>query len=839
MNASSPDCPKITLEGGTKLSRALAAGQKLIIGQAQTAQFRIPHPSVASQHCELAWDGAGRVTARAMEPGGKLEINGVEISGTKDLRDGDILHVGLFLIRVTIPAVLVVDAAATAPAPAGKQTAEAGGAGLPVLLYKGRQVTEFKVADGLTMGTAEDVDVRLEGARISPRHLAIRAGADAGGFEVVDSGETGSLINGKYFETHVLTIGDFLAVGDYWFVFDGYAMRQVAGAAGSGIKASGLVVKRGTGEPILAEAGFDALPGEFVGILGPSGAGKTTLLRALCALTRVDGGEVLVDGTPIGQFADLSDVLGFVPQQEIVHLDLTARQALYFSALLRLPARTPLPEVERLIHMLATRLGLGPHLDTRARNLSGGQLKRLSVCVELLKRPSLLFLDEPTSGLDPESETELMQQLQELTFTGCTVVATTHVMENVYLMNRVQVVMAGREEATGKALPGTTIFSGRPREAREFFGVPSLAKLYARLRDKPRDEWKKLAAESIPPPSTPPLPPAAIKRPPLARRPALPILLRRHWALLRADARSLFLLAGQPLLIALLIALTAVGATESATKLFLAAIATLWLSCSNAATEIVGERSIFRREQFVGLSPFQYLLAKFIGLGVLSTLQAWLLLGVLKAAGNGLEGWLGWQGLCLTGCAFAATGIGLALSAWAKTSLQAVLLVPVVIIPQILFGGYVFPVQDWNNAAFPRLVSRVMPSFAAQRMMDTSLMWDKPVTDYLDLEEKGLRKAYDNLCTTLYPAGAWIRPGTTREYTIDESTLYRLPADADPTEKLGPATFKWTLENPPGFRLGVVYHHARPLWAACLHLALLTVCSFALAMVPLARRRPQ
>lgn len=831
MSEVSPACPTVTLEGGTRLSRALAAGEKLIIGQSQDARLRIPHPSVAPRHCELIWDGGMRVVARSLEPGRNLEINGAEVGPSQDLKDGDVLHAGLFRLRVSIPDIDV----ASSDNGAGVEVDAAAAAGLPPLAHRGDRVIEFRVEDGLVLGSSDEVTVRLQGERISPRHLSIHRVDD--GFEVRDLGETGSLVNGKYFESHVLTIGDFLTVGDYWLVYDGYALRQVAGATGSGIKAVGLVVQRRNGGPILEDASFEALPGEFVGILGPSGAGKTTLLRALCGLVKTDGGEVLLDGRPIGRLDDLSDVLGFVPQQEIVHLDLTARQALRYSALLRLPARTPTAELDRLILMLATRLGLEPHLDTRARHLSGGQLKRLSVCVELLKRPPLLFLDEPTSGLDPESETELMQQLQELTFTGCTVVATTHVMENVYLMNRVQVVMAGKDESSGRALPGTSIFSGRPREAREFFEVPTLTKLYARLHDKPRDEWKKQAAAARPLPAAPPPAAQGDQRAALPRRFALPILLRRQWSLLSADMRSLWLLAGQPLLIGLLVALTAVGTTESATKLFLAIIATLWLGCSNAATEIVGERSIFQREKFVGLSPVQYLLAKFLGLGLASALQAMLLLVVLKCLGTGLEGWFAGQALCLMACAFAATGIGLALSSWATTSLQAVLLVPVVIIPQILFGGYVFPVQDWNESAFPRLVSRVMPSFAAQRIMDSSLLWNQPITDYLDLEEKGLRSAYDNLSTALYPAAALFFPSTEREYNIDESKVYRLPEDDDSAEKLGVEKILWNVESPPEFRLGLVYHYSRPVWHALLQLAVLAILSFLLALAPLAGKR--
>lgn len=751
-----------------------------------------------------------------------------------------------------IPTAASIPGAAPVPAPApAAGHSGAATSGTPVIQFRGQPVAEVPVSGGLTFGTRKDSDIQLSGAVLSP--VQARIDAVASGFEVVDLGRAGSLVNGKFFERHPLVIGDLLQFGDsHFFFFDGYALLPVRDGLGCGLQAHGIDVSGGkTRGLILQSATFDARPGQFVGIIGPSGAGKTTLLRALLGLKKISAGTILLDGRNLRDIESPSRFFGYVPQQEIVHLDLTARQALHYSALLRLPRRTPRRELEKLITALTTRLGLQQHLDTRAGRLSGGQLKRLSVCVELLSRPPLLFLDEPTSGLDPESETELMQQLQELSYTGCTVVCTTHLMENVYLTSSLEVVMAGRD-SQGRPTPGRTVFRGKPRLARELFNVRALSKLYHQLKENPPEHWQRLYQEKTgasltdapPPPPGPARPGAQSRRTP--RRLAVPILLARQWRILRSDWKNLFLLVGQPILIASLIALAATGDFPSDKKLFLAAIAVLWLGCGNAAPELVKERTIFRREQFVGLRASSYLFSKFLGLGLLTGLQALLIFVILKFAGDGLAGAAFWQLAGLLASAAAATGLGLAVSAWARNTLQAVLLVPVIIIPQILFAGFVFPVKDWDEHAVPRVASRFFPSFAAQRVMDVSLVWGKPVKEAGDYST-----ALNNLSTSLRPWSVLLNPAQAVKIPVNEAAIYD-PAPAtdaegetfDPSGPFGVREFEWdpskksvltprylteTLrDNRPR-----VLRHAWPALTGLMALGLWTVlsCGFALLML--------
>ena len=197
----------------------------------------------------------------------------------------------------------------------------------------------------------------------------------------------------------------------------------------------------------------------------------------------------------------------------------------------------------------------------------------------------------------------------------------------------------------------------------------------------------------------------------------------RQWAILRADWKNLLLVLGQPAFIGLLVTWVS---KEPALVLFFAYIATLWFGCGNAAQEIVKELPMFRRERLIGLGRHGYLLAKFLSLARITIVQSLLLYGVMQLSTWGIGGAVEWQipGLILAACA--AVGIGLAISAWAKSVLQAVMVVPLVLIPQILFSGFVPPAGDMK--AGPYLVSRVMPSAAVQSVMDTSLFWQRKIS---------------------------------------------------------------------------------------------------------------
>jgi ABC-type multidrug transport system ATPase subunit len=170
----------------------------------------------------------------------------------------------------------------------------------------------------------------------------------------------------------------------------------------------------------------------MVGLMGGSGAGKTSLLNALCGRAyygRVSG-EILVNGKK-GKISDFQDYIGFVPQDDTVHGDLSVYENLIYSGRFRLPVSTTFDEIDelaietledmQLVHVRDSLVG-----DVGKRGVSGGQRKRVNIGVELMARPKLLFLDEPTSGLDANSSSVALSALRRLSRRGTTVVMVIH-----------------------------------------------------------------------------------------------------------------------------------------------------------------------------------------------------------------------------------------------------------------------------------------------------------------------------------------------------------------------------------------------------------------------------
>lgn len=559
------------------------------------------------------------------------------------------------------------------------------------------------LTDGLILGRGSEATTLLPDTAVSRRHAQIRHTNE--GWLIEDLGSrSGSYLNGRLFQREILVLGDILRIGPFSLRFDGRFLSTTRGVGGASLDAREISKSAGTVR-ILDSVSLRVTPSQFVGVIGPSGAGKSTLLDALCALRPAQAGSVMIDGVDLyANYEGLRQELGYVPQDDIVPLELSVEEALFYSARLRLPRGTPLPEIRRLVRHTISQIGLEERIHTRVGRLSGGQRKRVSVGAELLCRPRLMFLDEPTSGLDPAAEFRLMQSFRQLATNGCTIICTTHVMENAFLFDRLAVMHSGR-----------LVYFGEPANAPAAFGAERLPELYEQLEERPSTTWKS-HTETAPPPMPAPLPPR------VEREHALPILLLRYWAILRADWKNLLLVLGQPIFIGILVTWVS---KDPPLVLFFAYIATLWFGCGNAAQEIVKELPMFRRERLIGLGRHEYLLAKFLSLARITVTQSLLLYGVMWIMG-GISGAVGWQIAGLACTAGAAVAIGLAISAFSRSVLQAVMLVPLILIPQILFSGFTPPAGDMKTG--PYAISRLMPSAAVQNVMDVSLFWQKKIS---------------------------------------------------------------------------------------------------------------
>ena len=717
--------PSLTLLAGVpSATHPLRAGAT-VVGRSNEADIALKHPEISRKHCRFYWDGRTSCTVEDLGSQWGTSVNGTALSSGKlgPLHPGDLVQIGPVLMHYGL-----------GPPPEGIAKALAADALLApdsaTVLIGGREVSRIPLrGKKITLGRAPETDVVLTDASISRQHAVIEPAR--GGYEVADlRSRAGSLVNGRRFERHGLVFGDLLQIGPFFFRFDGRGLERTTGLTGVEIEANHLRQKLGD-TLALDDVSLRTGRGRFVMILGPSGAGKSSLLNALTGLHPAAEGEVRYDGMDFYRNPDrLRSLLGYVPQDDIVHRELTVAEALLFSARLRLPAAAPAFEIRKLVAQTITRLGLSDQRHTPVAQLSGGERKRVSVGVELLGRPTVLFLDEPTSGLDPAAEFKLTELLRHLADGGCTVVCTTHIVENVYLADQLFVIAAGR-----------IVFDGTAQQARETFGVQKLTNLYDRLAERSPAEWsddyrrRSAAAEDadeVAPPARVPSPPATPPR----RRASLPILWQRQWTILRADPKNFVLLLGQPLVIALL---AAWATDDTSLGLFFAWLSTFWFGCSNAAQEIVRETAIYRREHMAGLGRHAYLLSKFTLVGAMTAAQGVFLYACLWAArwalypdpeagvARGIDGSVVWQLGSIVCTAFAAVSIGLAISALARTAMQAVMAVPLVLIPQILFSGSVVETNQMTSPVVFALTS-AMPSYAAQTLMDVGAFIGRPIT---------------------------------------------------------------------------------------------------------------
>lgn len=483
------------------------------------------------------------------------------------------------------------------------------------------------------------------------------------------------------------------------------------------------------GVDLLQDISLRVRPRELVILVGLSGSGKTTLLDALAGYRRATEGQVFVDHADLyHNFDRFRPRIGYVPQRDIIHLDLTVYEALDYAARLRMPPGTTPEQRHKRLEEVMEDLDLSERKDVRVRALSGGQQKRVSIGVELITSPQLFFLDEPTSGLDPGTETGLMQLLRRLADQGRTIIVITHATKNVMLSDKVLFMVRG----------GYIAWYGPPREALEYFNAkrPELERdngslefdaIYGLLEDSARGsphDWagryqddgayrKYIAAPlHIQPVGTgerpaPQPPPEPIKQ--ISGFRQFMILSSRNFRLLLRDKIALVLmLAVAPVLAALdLLLITrnmydpTLGDPLRATiGAFTLAANGVFVGALSQTREIIKDKEIYKRERLVNLDILPYVLSKVWVAAVLALYQSavWFLARYFTVHMTG--GVLTAFELYITIFLAVMAGMMLGLLASAITpSEQAVtLIVALFIIPQMFFAGSFIPISKLDPA---------------------------------------------------------------------------------------------------------------------------------------------
>jgi ABC-type multidrug transport system ATPase subunit len=485
-------------------------------------------------------------------------------------------------------------------------------------------------------------------------------------------------------------------------------------ARGVEISATDLWRKVKGGRLILHGVSFTAPAGELVAVVGGSGAGKTTLLEALAGVWPADRGAVRFDGVDLyGNLDGFRRLLGYVPQDDIIHLELPLERTLRYAATLRLPESHSTAEVDAAVDGALAALDLSERASVRVGALSGGQRKRASIAVELLTSPDVFFLDEPTSGLDPASSGELLRLLRGLADAGSTVLFTTHSVQDLARCDRL--VFLARD--------GNLAFCGTVTEALDYFEVDHVEKIYERLAwEATPEQWAQrfedhrgngaVAATSIEP-GTP------HGREGIGFGHEWAVLTRRTLETLVRSRLTMAILLGSPaLVVAMFAVLFRPGAFDFASPnpsavamiLFWVTFGAFFFGLTYGLLQIVTEQAILRREQLVGQRLSAYLLSKMAVLLPFLVFVVVLMLAVLRALDRlpaaSTTTYLR-MGITLTLLAAAALTLGLLTSAAVSNPAQATLALPMLCFPAVLFSGAILPVHVMAGAG--AAISTIIP----------------------------------------------------------------------------------------------------------------------------------
>lgn len=655
-----------------------------------------------------------------------------------------------------------------------------------------------------TIGREYEINmVVLDNPQVSRRHLQVMQ--QNGNFVLRDLRSTnGTFVNGALVTTDtLLNDGDLVNIGPFCFMFAHGAFSRSFDDDSVRVDVLNLGKTLNNNTRILQNITFTILPREFVAIVGGSGAGKSTLLDAVSGVRPATAGTVLYNKADYYRRIDMyRSAIGYVPQQDIVPVELSVQQALYYAARLRLPQDTTAREIAERLEEVLEDLDLTEKRAVPIRLLSGGQRKRVSIGAELISKPSLFFLDEPTSGLDPGLEARMMRLLRKLADQGRTVILITHATQNLQLCDQVLFLARG----------GQVAFYGAPAEALTYFGVSNFADIYVKLeQERSSQEWttafqtsvyynknvatrlKAIAAEamhygiSLEANQVKYVGPAVAVRPPLTfRRPVtrlgawrqFKLLTQRYFETLIKDPKNLLILLLQAPIIALLLL---VGFKRAAfnlengdfgaakTLVFLLTIIAVWFGTNNAAREIVKEAAIYKRERDIGLKLAPYLISKLVVQFGLMLVQVAVLLG-LTWLGLGLGGpsipTLASLFVTLLLVAFSGTTLGLLLSAINKNSDRVTSTVPIILIPQIIFGGAIISLDKMGLVG--NWLGDVMVSNWGYRALGTLINLDKIPSPKVEVE---------NLSSLLPPEQATsISQATGGSVTYDNGNWFIRPS---------------------------------------------------------------
>ncbi|WP_425584981.1 FHA domain-containing protein [Streptomyces vastus] len=649
------------------------------------------------------------------------------------------------------------------PSESYAQKVPGGGAGAPPV-YGDRSPTTFhQLALGRVMriGRALENELVVSDLQVSRHHAEFHATPD-GRYEIRDLGShNGTYVNGMPIAkggSALLGPNDIVGVGHSTFRLVGDRLEEFVDTGEISFSARHLTVTVDGGKQILKDVSFGVPEKSLIAVIGPSGSGKSTLLKALTGYRPANQGDVLYDNRNLyKQFAELRQRIGLVPQDDILHKELTVKKALKYAAKLRFPADTTGAEREARIDEVLRELKLDIHKEKKVTSLSGGQRKRVSVALELLTKPSLIFLDEPTSGLDPGMDRDVMQLLRGLADDGRTVLVVTHSVAELAICDKLLVMAPG----------GSVAYFGPPEEALNFFGYDTWADVFSAFENYRDYDWagrwkgsqhyQMYAADidAVAAQSTQ-MPPAQSMRPPKPQGwgSQLFTLIRRYVSVIASDKGFLALTVILPAVLGAVSLLIDPDKTllvnenpktgriipngTATTVLLILAVGACFAGAANSVRELIKERVIYERERATGLSRSAYLMSKVIVLGVITVLQG-AMVGAIGFSsrtipdealifGTGKLAVMLELSIPIMALGFSSMMFGLVISSLVKTSEKTMPLLVMFAIVQVVFTGCLFILHGTLGV---NEFSYLMPSRWAVAAAGTTLDFNRisPNTD--------------------------------------------------------------------------------------------------------------
>ena len=597
----------------------------------------------------------------------------------------------------------------TAPSGASSSNPPTSNIGTTMLRILRPGASPAAPAGSLTIGRASDNDIVIADVLASRHHATLIP--TPGGMEIRDNKSiNGTFVNGSRVDAALIDDGDVVTIGNVDLIYaDGTLIRREETAADTGT--GGLDVRGVTwtienNKTLLDNISLTARPGTLTAVIGPSGAGKSTLARLIAGYTHPTSGTVTFEGHNIhADYASLRSRIGMVPQDDVVHGQLTVNQALMYAAELRLPPDTTKEDRQQVVEQVLAELEMSQHTETRVDKLSGGQRKRASVALELLTGPSLLILDEPTSGLDPALDRQVMTMLRQLADAGRVVLVVTHSLTYLDVCDQVLLLAPG----------GKTAFCGPPSDIGPAMGTTNWADIFSSVASDPQGANDRYLALSGPPPEAPPADePSDLGAPThTSLRRQFSTIVRRQARLIVSDRGYFAFLAILPFIMGVL-SLAVPGEVgfgkpdpmggspnEPGQILVFLNVGAIFMGTALTIRDLIGERAIFRREQAVGLSTTAYLLAKVCVYTLFAVLQSAIMVGIVVWGKGGPT-----QGAVALGnpsfelfatiaaTCVASANLGLLLSSLAKSNEQIMPLLVVAIMSQLVFSGGMVPVTN-------------------------------------------------------------------------------------------------------------------------------------------------